>query len=101
MDVETEAHWGQVTHPRLYLKRMSSFPLLEPHGLPTGPQQGQRDVLFQRQGNNPGLPTPSPILVQRQRMLLLGMLRKGRALAETLGKPELEPWSLGVRQRPL
>lgn len=64
---------------------------------PPALNRAKGDVLFQSQGNNPGLPTPSPILVQRQRMLLLGMLRKGSALAETLGKPELEPWTLGVK----
>lgn len=64
---------------------------------PPALNQAKGDVLFQSHGNNPGLPTPSPILIRRQRMLLLGMLREGRALAQTLEKPELGPWTHGSR----
>lgn len=47
---------------------------------PPALNRAKGDVLFQSQGNDPGLPSPSPILVQRPRMLLLGMLREGKAL---------------------
>lgn len=98
--METEAHWGQVAHPKLHLKRkvLSFLFLLIPklYGLPTRPPPSQ-DVLFLSQDYNPGLPTPSLVDVQRQSMLLLGTLRAGWRLTENTGKPaDFELWTLGV-----
>lgn len=73
------------------------FLILKLYGLSTRPHSSQ-DVLFLSQDYNPGLPTPSLVVVQRQSMLLLGMLRAGWRLSENTGKPaDFELWTLWVR----